>query len=363
MSTKVAVVGAGIVGLAAATALRDAGVDVRCFDKATPGQAQSAGLTRIFRYAHTDPALVRLAMQARVAWQVWERRCGRRLVGDGGMIVTGTTLVKQWERALREAGAPCHELTTAEARDLLPIGRFPDGVALWDPSAGAIRARRTIDFLRAGLADGLVHAEVLELVATSAGMRVCTASDTWECDEVLVAAGVDTPRLAAQVGLHLPTDLVRASRFTFALRGPRPNRPLACWVDQSGAYGPALFCYGQPVGTTAQYAVGVEPDGVGYPETMDVEDVSRRSCAVTQRYVQAALPELDPEPVAEVQCLHNSMTTPNGDGFGAARSGATTIVYGNNLFKFAPLLGELLGRVIVQKEVPVELRADGILQR
>src|SRR5919199_489902 len=78
MSTRVAVVGAGIVGPAAASALRRAGVTVRCFEQATPGHAESAGLTRIFRHAHGDPALVHLAMQARANWGAWERRYGRR---------------------------------------------------------------------------------------------------------------------------------------------------------------------------------------------------------------------------------------------------------------------------------------------
>src|SRR5205823_3837804 len=65
MRTRVAVVGAGIVGLAAASALRRAGVAVHCFEQATRGHAESAGLTRIFRHAHGDPAMVHLAMQAR----------------------------------------------------------------------------------------------------------------------------------------------------------------------------------------------------------------------------------------------------------------------------------------------------------
>lgn len=361
MRTRVAVVGAGIVGLAAASTLRQAGAEVRCFEKATPGQAQSVGLTRIFRHAHGDPALVRLAMRARAGWQAWERRSGRRLVGEEGLIITGTSLVQHWERAMREADAPYRLLTAADVRAILPISRPPDDVALWDPSAGSIRARRTIDFLRADCADSLVQGEVLELVSTNTGMHVRTSLDIWRCDEVLVAAGIGTPRLAAQIGVHIPVYLARTSRFTFALRDPRPDRTLACWIDESGAYVPGLSCYGQPVGTTGQYAIGVAQAGADYPETMEAEEVSRRARAVTQRYVRAALPDLDPEPVAEVQCLHNKTGDPNGDGFGAVRRGATTIVYGNNLFKFAPLLGELLSRAILQKEVPVELRSGALL--
>ena len=45
MSTRVAVVGAGIVGLAAASALRRAGAAVRCYEQVTPGHAVLASNT------------------------------------------------------------------------------------------------------------------------------------------------------------------------------------------------------------------------------------------------------------------------------------------------------------------------------
>jgi sarcosine oxidase len=53
----------GTPARAAADALRRAGAEVRCFEKAAPGRAESTGLTRIFRHAHGDAALVRLAMR------------------------------------------------------------------------------------------------------------------------------------------------------------------------------------------------------------------------------------------------------------------------------------------------------------
>ncbi|HZS86421.1 MAG TPA: FAD-dependent oxidoreductase [Chloroflexota bacterium] len=362
MKIRVAVVGAGIVGLAAADALQRAGATVQLFEKETPGQAQSAGLTRIFRCAHGDPRLVALAMQARDGWRDWERRLGRRLVGAEGLLVTGSDVVSRWEHAMRAAGAPCELITQAQARESLPIGRLPAGAALWDPSGGATRVRRTVEFLQAELAGSLVKAEVRELTAAGSGMRVRSSAGDWEGDQVLVAAGVDTPHLAAQVGLHMPLERVRSSRFTFAVRETRPERAPACWIDDSGAYGAGLSCYGQPVGSTGHYAVGVGPDGEGYPEALDAAEVTRCSLEVTRRYIRSALPDLDPTPLAEVQCLHNKMGNADGDGFGAERIGAVTIVYGNNLFKFAPLLGHLLSRAVLEGEVPAELHSPELVR-
>jgi sarcosine oxidase len=184
----------------------------------------------------------------------------------------------------------------------------------------------------------IAPAAVRDLTSTRTEMRIQASAGSWTCDAVLVAAGIDTPRLAAQVGVSLPTLLARHARFTFAVRDPQPER-LACWIDASGAYGAGLSSYGQPVGTSGRYAVGVSEQDANYPATMAVEEVSRRAREVAERYIQAALPGLDPQPEAELQCVSNRTGFADGDGFGAVQRGTVTVVYGNNLFKFAPLLG------------------------
>src|SRR5438270_7090570 len=123
-------------------------------------------------------------------------------------------------------------------------GRPARPIAIW-------RRRRAAAPLHADLADVIVPAAVRDLTSTRTGMHVQTSAGSWTCDAVLVAAGIDTPRLAAQVGVPLPTLLARHARFTFAVRDPQPER-LACWIDASGAYGAGLASYGQPVGTSGR---------------------------------------------------------------------------------------------------------------
>ncbi|OLT03813.1 hypothetical protein BJF90_03930 [Pseudonocardia sp. CNS-004] len=63
---RVAVVGAGVVGLSATAALLELGAEVVCFEQAgAPMAARSVGSSRIFRLAHREPALVRRAAEAR----------------------------------------------------------------------------------------------------------------------------------------------------------------------------------------------------------------------------------------------------------------------------------------------------------
>src|SRR2546429_1318639 len=81
---EVAVVGAGIVGLATAEALIRRGAEVRCFEAARPGDAQSGGLTRIFRHRHDDERLVELAVESRRGCAGAGTRSGRTLIRAGG---------------------------------------------------------------------------------------------------------------------------------------------------------------------------------------------------------------------------------------------------------------------------------------
>src|SRR5439155_26359448 len=101
---EVAVVGAGIVGLAVSDALAQRGAGVRCLEAARPGDAQSGGLTRIFRHRHDDERLVELAVEARSGWRRWEARSGRRLLGEEGCLFVGSTPADA--SVLKRRGAP-----------------------------------------------------------------------------------------------------------------------------------------------------------------------------------------------------------------------------------------------------------------
>src|SRR4029453_203386 len=83
---EAAVIGAGIVGLAAAGSLARAGTDVICFEATEPGSGQSAGYTRVFRHVHDRADLVALVSCARRGWDEWSELAGRPLIGDEGVL-------------------------------------------------------------------------------------------------------------------------------------------------------------------------------------------------------------------------------------------------------------------------------------
>jgi sarcosine oxidase len=101
---RVAVVGAGVVGLATAQQLLVRGVEVDCYEAEAPMAGRSLGDTRIFRLLHADPELAALAMQAREGWQEWSAMAGKTLVGSEGVLVSGQPAYA-WHQATEAAGA------------------------------------------------------------------------------------------------------------------------------------------------------------------------------------------------------------------------------------------------------------------
>jgi sarcosine oxidase len=350
------VIGAGVVGLATATALLDAGAEVRLYERAEPGRAQSVGRTRIFRLAHGDARLVDLAAHSRRVWAEWEARFRRRLIGDEGLILTGDDEVSAWQRAMADAGAPHQLLDMAAAGERLPIARPAGSVALFDPSAGPTRARRTVECLQAVCEPSLCRAEVLEVGVNGRSRSVTTRSQTWECDEVVIAAGIETGRLAAAAGVGAEIEVVHDSRFTFTVQPQYRDRRLACWIDHSRAYGPGFTSYGQRVGSTDCYALAV---GWDEPENLPPDEESALHRQNLAKYLPEAYPGLEPVPVDEIRCSYAARgVREDGDGFMAGRRDGVTALYGNNLFKFAPLLGRLLSQTALTGTLADELKVE-----
>src|SRR5690554_3996324 len=90
--TDVAVIGAGIVGLATAYSLQRAGVSVTVYEAGEPGGGQSAGDSRIFRHAHADPRLARFAARSRGLWREWGDDLDAELVSLDGAVALGPSL-------------------------------------------------------------------------------------------------------------------------------------------------------------------------------------------------------------------------------------------------------------------------------
>ena len=306
---RIAVVGAGIVGLATAYELTRRGEDAVVYERGVPGGGQSGGDSRIFRHAHDDPRLVALAVEARAAWRQWEAAFGIELVAGDGVVAAGPAIERRLELLLA-AGVRARRV---DAAAVLPIGRSRP--AILDEDGGVIRTTAAIRALA-----GAVRIVADEVVEVRADGELRAGGAITAFDRVVVCAGRDTAALAG----GLPVRVSTHTRFTYRARGAAPGR-LPCWLDgDAGAYGDPV-----PEG----YAIGLG-DETG-----------------TTAYVAAALPGLEPRPVAARTCWVTELPWGH-DAFAVWEDGAVRFVAGNNLFKHAPVLG----RALADGELRDELR-------
>ena len=329
----VAVVGGGIVGLAAADALVRRGADVVVLERFTPGSGQSAGVARGFRHLHATAEQIAQAVRARALWDEWSARAGEPLVGDEGALRLGGDVEGDAAR-LRAAGVEATVLERAGARH--PALDPEAGPLLWDPRGGAIRAARTIAWLAGELGERVRRTEV---VGVHAG-RLATADGPLACGRVVLCAGAGTERLWPALP---PRRRVVHVRITFA--GPDGG---ATWADRGDAFGARTYGVADGPG---RFALGLaEPDAQPAPgdpaaETVGVPPDLGAVRARLRDYARAAFPGLGP-PLDEVVRLLTIFPGDDEDRY-VVEPGDPVVVAGHNLFKLAPLLGEEVADAIM----------------
>jgi sarcosine oxidase len=357
---EVVVVGAGIVGLATAWSLAEAGVDVRCLERGEPGGGGSAGLTRIFRHVHDDQAMVVMARESRAGWRRWEAAARRRLVGDEGVLYLGPDAEAAAGR-MAAAGVEARLIGPQEQTAALPLLARGADVGLLDPGGGAIRTRRAVATLSGWLGPRLERSEVLGIHPDGAEATVHASEGIWRCGHVVVCAGAATPALCAGLGVEPPLVAACHVRATFAVRAAAGARLLASLIDFSGAMGEAV--YASAVGGSGRYAIGLADHGADWPlarggTTMPAAGDLAPAVERLRRHVSRALPGLDPEPEALRLCVATSLPW-HRDAFAAWAAGPVTIVAGGNLFKHAPSLGRMLAEAAMTGSIPPGLAAPG----
>lgn len=326
-STEVGVVGAGISGLSAAYALGRRGVDCRVFEAAAPGSGQSAGRTRVFRHGHDDERLTSLAVRAREEWERLEAELDAPLLGRQGVLICGPTVAER-AAAFEAAGVPARFVGRDEQVAALPVLEPPEDEALLDDLGGAIDVRAAIDGLAGALADQLVTAQVFGVRERDGRVELHTSEGIWSAGRAILCPGAQLHALTADLGLDIPLAIDLHTRAAFAVR--EPGASLACLQERSRVHGEAVYAAPMPDGR--HYAVGL-----GGEEEPPVDEALARLGA----YVERAMPGLHPEP-ASVRLCQTSILPWGADAFAVWRAGSIDVLAGANLFKFGPLLGELL---------------------
>lgn len=318
-SPKVAVIGAGVNGLATAWALKRRGVEAVVYEQFRVGHdhGSSHGRSRIFRLAYAEDEYVQLAQEALPLWRELEAESGETLLVLPGLVEIVKTLDESTASTLERNGVAWERLDATEAERRYPI-RVPEGsFAVVQREAGVTLADKALAAFARGLdirEESRVH------------------PDEVDADVVVVTAGSWVNEL---VETPLP---VRVTRETLCYFRPENDGPIPSVVsfkpqqhthDHYSLYDPK---YGVKVG--AHHAgAAADPNVPGEP---DPALVDRITAWANKTYRLAA-----PEPVAAETCLYT--TTPD-ESFVLERRGRVVVgsACSGHGFKFAPAVGTRL---------------------
>ena len=315
-------IGAGVMGCAAAWALTERGADVTVLERfeLEHTHGSSHGRTRIVRVAYPEPDWVRLAEEAMRGWRELEAQSGEKLLGLYGLVEIASSPELTSASALDACGLGYRSLDGDEARRLGVA--LPEGwTALHQPQAGVVRS----DLARRALLD----------VAVSRGARVETgrrveSPDEVDADVVVVTAGPWVTDFAPD----LPVSVTRETIAYFRRKG----QPSASVVElNEETRGHAMYALHDPVhGLKAgAHHAGAEtdPNEDGEPDAAIVERISA--------WVRERLPDADPEPAGAETCIYTSTAD---ESFVLERRGRVVVgsACSGHGFKFAPAVGRRL---------------------
>jgi sarcosine oxidase len=320
--TQVAIVGAGVMGCAAAWALTERGADVTLYEQfeLDHERGSSHGRTRIVRLSYPDVEWVRLARESMDAWRELEAASETKLIDLYGIVELVSSRDLTSAAGLDAFGVEYSWLDADATRALGAV--LPDGwSALLQPEAGVVRS----DLARRAFLD----------LAVSRGARV-------ETDRRIESLGdVDADAVVVTTGPWIrelvPDVPVQVTRETLAyFRSAGDPAPAIVELDEI-TRGHGMYSLYDPVyGLKAGVHHGgpeVDPNVSGSPDPGSVTRVSE--------WVRERFPDVDPEPIGAETCFYTS--TVDGS-FVLERRGRVVVgsACSGHGFKFAPVIGRRL---------------------
>lgn len=315
---RVAVVGAGVMGCAAAWALRRRGAEVTVYEQfeLDHERGSSHGRTRIFRVAYPDPYWIRFAQEARAAWVDLDPD----VLGLHGLVEIVADPALTSARGLDECGVSYRLLGRDELRAL--GATLPEGwTALHVADAGVIFADRA---RRAFLDGARVEVET---------NRRIESLDELDADVAVVTTGPWIRELVPD----LPVTPTRETLAYFRREGPPPPSIVDLNAETGGHGMYSLYDPVHGLKAGAHHAgPAADPAEEAPPDPAVVERISS--------WVRERFPDVDPEPVDAQTCWY---TTTSDQRFILERRGRVVIgsACSGHGFKFAPAVGARLAEL------------------
>jgi sarcosine oxidase len=321
---RVAVVGAGVMGLATARALARAGSEVVVYEQFERGHARgsSHGRSRIFRLAYPEPSWVRLAQEALAGWRELEAETGEQLLELTGLLEIVTDLGESSARALDACSVAWERLERHDVERRFPVRVPPGFFCVLQREAGIVLAERAL----AGFARGIdVRYE----------MPIASLADL-DADCIVVAAGAWVNHLVN------PPLAVRVTAETICYFRRADARPVPAVVSFK-THAHQFYALADP---EHGFKVGAHHTGPEVPPGTDVEPDPRIVQAISA-WATSHLDVANSHPVEASTCLYTSTAD---ESFVLERRGRIVVgsACSGHGFKFAPAIGARLAALALE---------------
>jgi monomeric sarcosine oxidase len=362
---RVAIIGAGGVGSAAARFLAKAGHEVTVLEQfeVDHDRGSSYGQSRVIRRVYPDVFYTMLMERAYRLWRELEAEAGEALLLETGGLFFGPAdhpEMRGAAAALREAGVPFEVWDARRTTERVPSLRMEPGeVAISQRDTGVLRASRcvraNVRLARSHGAQVRENSAVAGFDGTSHGVCLTLADgQALTLDRLILTAGPWTPALLADLGL--PLRVTRQPYVHFAPAGDGAAFRLGAfpvWIDM------VTYFYGFP---EHDELPGVkialhQPGEATDPASVrrEVDDADR---ALLWEYARRRFVGLTDRTTYEKVCLYTN--TPDEDFIVDRHPSDPRIVIVGGLsghgFKFTVLLGELAAMLATEGEALFDLR-------
>jgi monomeric sarcosine oxidase len=358
------IVGGGIVGAATAYSLAKHGQHVVLIDQFEPGHTHgsSHGDGRVVRFNYPEPIYVEMAKVAYPAWQALGEVAGRPLLKKTGLAEMGphgSEKIAAQRANFEQTGVPYDYFTGEAYMQRYPQVKLPaDSEVLLQADGAAAFATPAVLALwqlvtRLG-GETVSRQHVTAIEASDARVIVRAAEQQWQAQKVVIAAGSWVNQLLAPLGVEIPLHVTQEQLAYFAPKDDTDHRLGNINILLDWHKSPPFYTIPQ---------IDVPGLKVGWHHTGQTADPDNRPAEKQaiydgmSAYVAERFPHLDSTPFETVTCLYTNTLdyhfvmdthpTLNNVVIGAGFSG--------HGFKFGPVLGDMLGALVLQTEPPVSL--------
>ena len=358
----VIVIGLGGMGSAAAYQLALRGERVLGVERFSPAhdRGSSHGRSRIIRQAYFEgPDYVPLLLRAYELWDQIEQETGTELLTvTGGLMMgpPGSATVTGSRLSAQKWGLEHEMLDATQIAERFPTLRpEQDAIGLYEAKAGFVRPEPAVaaHLERARQLGAELHFEEKvmgwDATAETDGVRVRTATGTYEGRGLVVAPGAWAPQVLAD--LRLPLMVERQVQFWFAPRsGARTfqvgRHPIFIWETSTGVQFYGFPAHGPPADgvKVAFFRMGYETQ----PDELDTE-VHAEEIDLMQSFLRHRIPQLGAFIRGE-PCMYT--TTPDEHFVIAKHPAFPQVVvaagFSGHGFKFASVVGEILSDLVTE---------------